>query len=187
MRDQSFNFPVSLRSLQRRQFQHDRDFHADIVSLPLAQRFRHLAFHQLKYGCQLLAAVRDGDDGLVNRLITDSFIIGLSLANALQQDLAADLSDRAENPRSSCAVASESEKQWVEGFILVAGPFAKLGEALDHLEAIDFRSAIAAANREMVAYVIEWAGAQKLDLEDGFRSRLAAVEKMTALPWTKEQ
>lgn len=177
---------ISWLDLQARQDQHDRDFHPDIAFLPLTDRFRHLAFHQLKYGAQMIEAIESSDRKQFDRLLIDAFVIAISLANALGEVVQPD----SENVRVERATAVGPKgtgmvalMPFVHSFIRKAGRFAKLGEALDHLESINFRREISEANSSLLAHIVEFLSGAGADIPGRFEARLSEVEKYCGRPW----
>jgi hypothetical protein len=73
--------------LQREQFEHDERFHREIVRLNIHARLNHMALHFCKYTGQFATVRASGDPELRMKTITDSFIISLCSANALNFNL----------------------------------------------------------------------------------------------------
>src|SRR5882757_6800749 len=74
-----------LRQLQQDQHTHDRRNHSDIWSLHKAERLKHYGLHFSKYVGRLARGAAEPKS--VTRTITDTFLINLSAANTLCQDL----------------------------------------------------------------------------------------------------
>ena len=66
--------------LQYLQMEHDRNFHNDIYSLRPHDKVKHLTLHVVKYMGKL-AVTRTQDEEALKRILTDSLIVCLSLAN----------------------------------------------------------------------------------------------------------
>jgi hypothetical protein len=80
-------WPVML-DLQREQFAHDERFHREIVRLSTETRLKHMALHFCKYTGQFATVLQNSDTAALRfRTITDSFIISLCSANALNFNL----------------------------------------------------------------------------------------------------
>src|SRR6516225_9232705 len=86
--DREFGGQPVMLGLQQEQFQHDERFHREITRLSLAARVKHMALHFCKYTGQLATVLQDPENAaLRSRTITDSFIISLCSANALNFSL----------------------------------------------------------------------------------------------------
>lgn len=173
-----------LLTLQWAQLKHDEAYHKDIVILPLAQRMKHMALHNAKYTAYFLAAVEDGDDVRFQRTLTDAFIICLAVANTLNQHLGRELT--ASNPDRSLlelgnalagTLARDDDPLWImQQYCKHSGQLAKLCEAWDHLEDLQFRSGMHQCNLSLVSAVLAEAAARDIDLAAFYRERIRAVE-----------
>lgn len=75
------------KQLQLMQYLHDEHFHADVSRMTQSHRVQHLALHIAKYGCRLSIAHGGRDYGLFQKILIDSLIVGVSLANVAKVDL----------------------------------------------------------------------------------------------------
>lgn len=78
---------ANIKRLEWFQHEHDRLFHKDIDTMPVKDRIKHFVFHLTKYGCDLACLERQGgelDVEKIRKLLIDSLIICVSLANTLQ-------------------------------------------------------------------------------------------------------
>jgi hypothetical protein len=75
--------PADLDWFQGEQFRHDAIAHGHIVALPMGRQLAHFTLHLAKYQGRLLKALRSKDEDAIQRLVTDSFIMLLAIANAL--------------------------------------------------------------------------------------------------------
>ena len=71
------------------QHEHDRIFHSDIYNMRPQDKVKHFVSHLIKYGCRLaIATHRRYDEEAVTKLLLDTFIICLSMANTFQINIA---------------------------------------------------------------------------------------------------
>jgi hypothetical protein len=96
----------------------------------------------------------------VGGTIIDTFLVSLSAANALHQDLA-----KAGYP----IVANQRKTDAFYVLADAAGRFADACEKIDHLE--DFLPIARAANRDIIGWVFMAAVDQNLDLEPAIKAR----------------
>jgi hypothetical protein len=112
-----------LLRLQREQYAHDQRNHSDILHLSKTDRLKHYGLHFAKYVGRLARGVDEAKS--VERTVVDTFLVSLSAANTLHQELnCIKWSDRA------------SGKQVDPVYLLadVAGRFADACEKIDHME-----------------------------------------------------
>lgn len=157
---------LELQALQSEQFYHDEKFHREIVRLSVQDRLRHMTLHFSKYVGRLLQA-EDGD----RQTIVDTFIIALSSANILGLHL---------------SLESESQPLNRQEFIarlgVATGRMSAACEKLDHLEDFPFRQTLREGVIDITAAVISYSTAQKIDLPQLVRRRLASVRSKAFLP-----
>lgn len=174
-----------LLALQWAQLKHDEAYHRDIVILPLAQRIKHMALHNVKYTAYFFEALEAGDEALLSRTLIDAFIISLASANTLNQDLGRELGDAATTASFADAAASlaqslsrdRDDPLWlVRQFTRYNGQLAKICESLDHLEPVAFREGMKACNLALHKVVLAEAGARDLNIEAAYKSRIRVVE-----------
>ena len=130
-----------LRQLQRDQHSHDMRNHFDILSLHKADRIKHYGLHFAKYVGRL--ARESAEPKPVSRTLTDAFLVNLSAANTLVQDLgAAEFDTHAFGPQ-------------IDGLRILAdatGRFADACEKIDHLE--EFVSIAKTANLDIAKWLL---------------------------------
>jgi hypothetical protein len=168
--------------LQREQFEHDERFHREISRLPIHARLNHMALHFCKYTGQLATLIRSKDDQLRAKTITDSFIISLCSANALNFDLSkavapilansATLHDLGHYLVEKLSSDTELDDNWL--LITHAREAAKMARAcekIDHLEEYPFRREIQDAVVLLCQTALMAAFVNDLDLEDAVHKR----------------
>ena len=148
--------PNELPRLQREQFQHDKRNHFDILHLSKTDRLKHYGLHYCKYVGRLARGNNEAKS--VERTLTDTFLIVLSAANTLHQELG-DLSP----------VPSGDEVNTLRVFADAAGRFADACEKIDHLE--EFIPIARKANYDLARWVVSVAMERQLALESSVRAR----------------
>ena len=142
-----------LRQLQSDQYAHDQRNHFDILCLHKAERLKHYGLHFAKYIGRFARGAAEPKP--FERTITDTFLINLSTANTLAQDLSME----------TFAVHQHSSN-WNMFFIAfadAAGRFADACEKLDHLE--EGVGIAKTANCDITNWILHAAEDYKLDLE----------------------
>lgn len=142
----------NLRQLQAEQYAHDRRNHSDVLSLPRAERLKHYGLHYAKYAGRM--ARGQYEEKPFQRTIIDCFLINLSAANALAQDLSVEMvgAHRERNSREDGFLR----------FVDAMGRFADACEKQDHLE--DFHTIVRRANRDITDWVVGTASEWEIDL-----------------------
>jgi hypothetical protein len=182
--------------LQRRQDEHDEQFHREIARLPVKERLVHMGLHLLKYAGGFHRGLR-GEPALFEKSLVDAFIIVTSSANVLSmlvlEEIArldesvnryldspttnvaglAEVLSKASTPRNS----AESAELCVSDFIQAAGDFAKALESLDHLEDIEAPRFMRVALARMASALLRCSKTQRLDLVEKIRLRLNGVRE----------
>jgi hypothetical protein len=162
-----------LEQLQLEQFQHDEKYHREIARLGTQDRLKHMALHFAKYVGNLASAAGE-EDGQIQRIVTDVFIIGTSTSNILNLRLAEAVPLLRTDSSSNGDLTT-----FAAALTINMGKMAAACEKLDHLEDFPFRSAIREAVLAMVEAAIEHAEARGWDLTALVRERLRGVkEKM---------
>lgn len=154
---------TELLRLQREQYNHDKRSHADILCLPKPERLKHYGLHFAKYVGRLARGVDEPKS--VERTIVDTFLVGLSAANTLHQDLSA----------ANVSVCRNRQIDLIYTFADAAGRFADACEKIDHME--DYLPIARQANIDILKWTIEYAAERNVDLEaalQGRRRELAA-------------
>lgn len=152
------------KKLQWRQEEHDRLFHWDISCLSKQDQLKHKIFHLAKYQGQYLVAQAENDDERKERLIVDAFIIMVSMANNLQHALPATWADRTEPGFG------------FDSIVITTARLCKIAEAMDHMEAIDFRQEYITALSTLMSLWAQLPGIDALTRRT-YLNRLIAVEK----------
>jgi hypothetical protein len=149
---------IELLRLQREQFHHDRRNHPDIVCLPKPDRLKHYGLHFAKYVGRLARGPSESKS--VERTSVDTFLVSLSAANTLHQELTAALA----TPHS---YAHQIDPVYI--FADAAGRFADACEKIDHLE--EFIPIAWQANADIVRWVLTLAGERQFELEPAIYNR----------------
>lgn len=163
---------TTLLDLQKAQNEHDTEYHPDIIALGTIGRLKHMALHNAKYAARFAVATAEDNENVFNKTLTDSFIIGLSTANTLTQNLEKQI----EGERKVASHRSNSRDFCLE-YLQVVGRMAKACESIDHLEDYPFRSEINKANLSLVTLLLDEAFSRNFDLSKAYTDRIADVEK----------
>jgi hypothetical protein len=140
-----------MRQLQCDQYAHDSRNHSDIWSLHKTQRLKHYGLHFAKYVGRIARGTAEPKHLL--RTLTDTFLINLSAANTLHQDLSAEVF-----PHQSFGPRPEILRDLAEP----VGRFADACEKIDHLE--EFVRIAQSANHDITAWVLWVADDRNVDL-----------------------
>ena len=143
---------LMLKELQSAQYAHDQRNHFDVLSIHKIERLKHYGLHFAKYVGRLARGSSEAKP--VHRTITDAFLINLSAANTLTQDLSLEIFAPTQNSSKSDAFV---------GFAEAVGRFADACEKLDHLE--DSIGIAKAANRDIMSWLLWATDEYRLDLE----------------------
>jgi hypothetical protein len=168
--------------LQREQFEHDERFHRDILRLDIHARLNHMALHFCKYTGQFATVFASGDAELRSRTITDSFIISLCSANALDLNLsekvAPSLGDTVTLHDIGIFLASRLypgarlDDAWLLAVHAIhAGKIARACEKIDHLEAFPFREELRESAVRLCQIALIGASTHSVDLLSAARER----------------
>jgi hypothetical protein len=160
--------------LQREQFEHDESFHREILRLSIHARLNHMALHYCKYAGQLAAVCVFPDNALRSRTITDSFIISLCSANALNLSLSGPVAANLGNV-SLCDLGHSLSRRLYPDTILndnwllvehtiYSGKMARACEKIDHLEAFPFREESQAAVVRLCQIAVIAASVNNIDI-----------------------
>lgn len=177
MRNQSLL--LMLRKLQAAQYRHDQAAHMDIAGLPVPQRVTHFTLHFSKYVGQLASACRQGDERLKHKAITDSFVIVLAAANAMNVDLQRRL-EEGRFDQETQALELDNQ-QTLESLVLkyaeVVGHMSKACEAMDHMEDFPSRSVQERGVVLLASIVRRLAEIASVDLAAAARNRWKQIEQ----------
>ncbi len=129
-----------LLDLQRAQYAHDMRNHFDILSLHKNDRLKHYGLHFAKY----VGRLARGNEELKSedRTLTDAFLVSLSAANTLHQDLS-------KENLSAETVAPQVDP--LRALADAAGRFADACEKIDHME--EFVTIARKANRDIIHWL----------------------------------
>jgi hypothetical protein len=148
---------ADLLRLQQEQHRHDCRNHADIHSLHKTERLKHYGLHFCKYVGRLARGAEEQKS--VERTLTDTFLVCLSAANTLHQNLST-VGDTAARRETNDLVYSLAD---------AAGRFADACEKIDHLE--DFTEMARRANLDVLSWTLHVADERKIDLEGALNRR----------------
>lgn len=143
---------ADLLRLQQEQHKHDSRNHADIHSLHKTERLKHCGLHFCKYVGRLARGTAEAKP--LERTLTDTFLVCLSAANTLHQNLS-------QVALGGSPVIAANEP--LNAFADAAGRFADACEKIDHLE--DFTEIARRANLDVLSWTLHMADEHKLDLE----------------------
>lgn len=149
--------PSEMAKLQRAQYAHDMRNHFDILSLHKNDRLKHYGLHFAKYVGRLARGVDEIKP--VERTLVDAFLVSLSTANTLHQDLGKE------------SFVTEPLSKQVDPLRTLAdasGRFADACEKIDHME--EFLPNARIANRDIMSWLMREAHGRNLPL-------VAEVEK----------
>jgi hypothetical protein len=177
MRNQSL-IP-NLRRLQAAQYKHDQAAHQDIAGLPVPDRVTHFTLHFAKYVGQLAGARRRRDDQLTAKVVTDSFVIALAAANAMNVDLQHRIK---EGKYSEELTALELDRELTfDSLVLkyaeVVGQMSKACEALDHMEDFPVRSTQERGVVLLLSVIRGLADLEGIDLSLAAKARWRQIEQ----------
>jgi hypothetical protein len=150
--------PSEIADLQRGQYAHDMRNHFDIISLHKTDRLKHYGLHFAKYVGRL--ARDSAEPKPVERTFVDAFLVSLSVANTLHQDL---------SEESPGLEVPSDQIDPLRVLADAAGRFADACEKIDHLE--EFLPIARKANQDILAWVLRAAGERHFDLKSAAPAR----------------
>lgn len=156
---------LDLDQLQLEQFKHDEVYHREIARLSTQDRLKHMALHFAKYAGNL---VESDDDAVVQKTLTDTFIIAVSTANTLNLRLS-DVVGANEHPLDN--------RNFAQLLAIYAGRMAAACEKLDHLEDFPFRPIIRESTISLLHAAAHEADCRGWNITDLVRARLAGVKQ----------
>ena len=171
-----------LLPLQLEQLEHDRLAHSDILNLDTQTRLKHMALHFLKYAGKIVCAKESEDQAALSAVVTDTLIICLATANALNVSVGATLDLRADSLPALCARLSTSSSKLnvfdtaLMDLLKIGGGMAKAIESTDHLERGNPREFLESAIVDLTFAMLAVAGRLHLKLPDTIRVRWRNVE-----------
>lgn len=141
---------MSTTALQKAQKAHDASAHQDIFHQSPQSSFKHFAHHFAKYAGRVENARLSNDSGeKMKATLVDTTLITLSLANLFAYDLSekADLSHLLQYPQDTTALKNlldiknnDPYAYFCSVVVLASGKFAKVADALDHMEPCDHQA-----------------------------------------------
>lgn len=148
---------IDLLRLQCEQHVHDQRNHSDILSLSKNDRLKHYGLHFSKYVGRLARGADETKSA--ERTVVDTFLVSLSAANTLHQNLA------------TLTFSVDAKPQIDPVYVLAdaAGRFADACEKIDHLE--EFVSLARKANSDLMLWVLSISSERHIDLETAIRDR----------------
>ena len=158
--------------LQDEQLRHDARAHPDIAALPMQRQLVNFVLHLSKYQGRLLKALRLEDAEAVQRLITDSFIILLAIANALGK------SPRlAGAGRPTSLSHLQSSQALLCAYVEVVGEMSKAGEAFDDNETYPSHTMLETCLGTLFRLVVALANVNGVPLLETVPHRWSRVER----------
>jgi hypothetical protein len=158
--------------LQGEQLRHDSLAHADIMRLPMPRQLVHWTLCLAKYQGSLLKALQSHDGEAVQRLITDSFITLLAIANALGRSLR---NTGASRPFSLSRLRTSEEV--MSAYVEVVGEMSKACEAFDGNENFPSHTVLDASVTTLIRVVIDLANLSEIALVETIPHRWNQVER----------
>jgi hypothetical protein len=143
---------AELLQLQREQHAHDLRNHFDIISLHKEDRLKHYGLHFAKYVGRL--AREHSEEKSVDRTLVDAFLVSLSAANTLHQNLSLE-ADR-------LTLAPTDQIDPLRLLADASGRFADACEKIDHLE--DFLQIAKRANLDIFKWIVSASSEREVDL-----------------------
>lgn len=185
-----------LLDLQKRQQEHDKDYHRDIFTLPYPGRMNHYVHHFSKYVGRLSRDYPDEETRTkqLEKTVADSFIVGLAAANTLNLDLQEVLSrEFGLNGDDVATMAMELDKEegkmdfeelqhWL--FKEVSTPTGRMADAmesLDHMEPMDTREILEDGTIELVSTLLVASEHLGADIEKLVTDRWSEIEEKSIL------
>ena len=162
------NHTSTLLTLQRRQHQHDMNYHPDILALSTIDRLKHFTLHNTKYAAKFAGYEIEGNEDKFSQVLTDSFVIVLATANTLLQ--------RLEISPSDGDTIDNGPIPFTFAYLKRIGQMAKACESIDHLEDFPFRKVLVTTNQELANQIASEAMRRDLSLEALYAERISAVE-----------
>lgn len=147
---------------QRRQHEHDMRNHQEIVTLHRTDRIKHYGLHFAKYVGRLARGA--SEPKTAKETVVDAFLVVLSSANALLQDLS-----KEEWPSRFV----DDGKDPILSFADAAGRYADACEKIDHVER--FIAQIREANRDIAAWIVRRIEADGIDIASAIAARRAQL------------
>ena len=175
-----------LYKLQQIQEAHDEKYHKDISNLNLHHRLNHLVLHFAKYSGRFFVFELNKEKWCnkdLRKLITDTFIIGLSACNTLNVYLDKTIAEVDTASDDLYLLGQELNKSIelenvdvFKQFAIYVGKMAKACESLDHLEDIKFRDIMIENVIDISCLTLILAYRHKVNLYTDVQIRLNEVE-----------
>ena len=169
---------IPWKELQQTQEIHDQNYHRDVYNFSLIKQINHLVLHYCKYIGRAVEAIdtKAMTTEHLGFLLTETGIISLSAANALQVSL----DQRVAQPLLE--YTPKNLDQLYPLFIQAAiptGKMAKALESLDHEENLPWKEYLDNGVIAIANTVQEVAGSLEYNLVAGIRERWAEIERKT--------
>jgi hypothetical protein len=170
-----------LEELQYKQLRHDEIYHADICLLRIQARIAHHTLHLGKYAgkmAEALVAKHGVDTDSLTKTVLDALIIVMSASNTLNLALwhVEGAHDDLIGALAGMQVDGDPQVH-VIGFTIIMGKLAKAVEALDHVEAMDSRTAYEKGLTPLWRLLLQfWRVLSKTALDDALKARLSGIE-----------
>jgi len=165
--------PISVGQLQARQHDHDMAAHRAVLLWPLGRRLASFVLHLSKYQGKLIAGPNAGTKDIRSRVITDSMIIILSAANALNfcmSDSRASINLRRDLPSDTDA------KKLLVHYVSTVGYMAEACVAIDHGGDYPVTDVLKKGLRALFSITAALAAWEGVDLQLTIPERWAEVE-----------
>ena len=165
---------ISVGQLQARQYEHDMAAHRAELLWPLGRRLTRFVLHLAKYQGKLIIGSHPGSKDIRHRVITDSMIIILSAANALNfclSDSRASINLRRDQPSDTDA------KKLLVHYVATVGYMAEACEAMDHGGDYPVTDVLKKGLRALFSITAALAAFEGVDLQLTIPERWAEVEQ----------
>ena len=169
--------PISVGQLQARQYEHDMAAHREVLLWPIARRLTRFVLELSKYQGKLIAGPNGGTKDIRRRMITDSMIVVLSAANALNfslSDSRASIDLRRDQPSDADA------KKLLVHYVSTVGYMAEACEAIDHGGNYPVTDVLKKGLRALFSITAALAAWEGVDLQLTIPERWAEVERASA-------
>lgn len=186
----------TLIEAQKRQREHDREFHQDIYTLPYPDRINHYTLHFTKYVGRLSHEYTDEEqlESQLEKTLADSFIVSIAAANTLSLDIEENLSDmfgleavdiedwcNQLNQSGETMSSKEIQEWWFEHMAAPAGHMANALESLDHMESVNVRDILEENTVEIISILLIVADMSQMDLMEVAEDRWKVIEENSVL------
>lgn len=171
-----------LLRIQSEQREHDRRAHRDILNLDTQTLLKHMTLHFLKYAGKVASARDAQDKEALSNTLTDTVIICLATANALNVSLGEKITETGEDLNALAQhlardlTVGEVYEKTLGDLVKISGRMAKAIESTDHLEKGDPRSEMEKLIVELTTAMLANSGSLRIPLEEAIKQRWDHVE-----------